>query len=118
MKHAPSIDYSADFLMTKIRTYLYVNVHIIAFFLLHLRAFGHFCGLALYDIRSSHLVKETSACVCHLHKGNSKYADTFTTAQADLRPSESKWGFRGILIVGNYMPLFTFNIHLHYKISP
>ena len=33
---------------------------------------------------SSHIVKETSACVCHLHKGNSKYADTFTTAQADL----------------------------------
>ena len=40
--------------------------------------------LALYDIRSSHIVKETSACFCHLHKGNSNYADTFTTAQADL----------------------------------
>ena len=39
--------------------------------------------LALYVIRSSHIVKETSACVCHLHKGNNKYADTFTTAQAD-----------------------------------
>ena len=42
------------------------------------------CRLALYDIRSPHLVKETSACVCHLRKGNIKYADTCTTAQADL----------------------------------
>ena len=33
---------------------------------------------------SSHIVKETSARVCHLHEGNSKYGDTFTTAQADL----------------------------------
>ena len=33
---------------------------------------------------SSHIVKETSACVCHLYKGNSEYADAFTTAQADL----------------------------------
>ena len=49
-----------------------------------LRAFGHVRRLAVYDMRSSHMVKETSACVCHLHKGNSKYADTFTTAQADL----------------------------------
>ena len=38
----------------------------------------------MHDIRSSYIVKETSACVCHLHKGNSEYADTFTTAQADL----------------------------------
>ena len=68
--------------MTMIRTYSYVNAHIVDFFLL--RAFGHVCRLALYDIRSSHIVKETSACVCHLHKGNSKYAVTFTTAQADL----------------------------------
>ena len=37
----------------------------------------------MYDIRSSHIVKETNACVCHFHKGNSNYADTFTTAQAD-----------------------------------
>ena len=65
-----------------IRTYLYVNAHIFAFFLI--RAFGHVCRLALYDIRSSQIVKETSACVCHLHKGNNMYADTFTTAQADL----------------------------------
>ena len=40
---------------------------------------------ALYDICAgdSHrliIVKEISACECHLHKGNSKYADTFTTA--------------------------------------
>ena len=54
----------------------------VAFF--QLQAFGHVCRLALYDIRSSHIVKETSACVGHLHKGNSKFADTFTTAQADL----------------------------------
>ena len=38
----------------------------------------------MYDIRSSHIVKEASTCVCNLHKGNSEYADTFTTAQADL----------------------------------
>ena len=55
---------------------------IVAFFLLE--AFIHVCRLLLYDIRSSHIVKETSACVCHLYKGNSEYADTFTTAQADL----------------------------------
>ena len=75
--------------MTIIRTYCYVNADIVAFFLL--RAFGHVCMLALYDIRSSHIVKETSACVCHLHKGNSKYADTFTTARADLSLS-GRWG--------------------------
>ena len=48
--------------------------------------------LALYDICAgdSHrliIVKEISACECNLHKGNSKYADTFyncTYAQADL----------------------------------
>ena len=68
--------------MTMIRTCSYVNAHIVAFFLL--RAFGNVCRLALYDIMSSHIVKETSDCVCHLHKGNSKYVDTFTTAQADL----------------------------------
>ena len=71
-------------------------IYVFAFFLLHLWAFGHVCRLALYDIRSPHLVKETSACVCHLHKGNSKYADTFTTEQADLRPSESKWTIGGL----------------------
>ena len=38
----------------------------------------------MYDIRSSHIVKETSACACHLHKGNNMYTDTFTTAQGDL----------------------------------
>ena len=41
--------------------------------------------LALYEICAgdSHrliIVKEISACECHLHKGNSKYTDTFTTA--------------------------------------
>ena len=46
---------------------------------------GHVSMLALYDICAgdSHrliIVKEISACECHLHKGNSKYADTFTTA--------------------------------------
>ena len=45
--------------MTIIRTYLYINAHIIAFSLL--LAFGHVCRLALYDIRLSHIVKETSA---------------------------------------------------------
>ena len=54
----------------------------VSFFLLW--AFGDVCRLALYEIKSSHIVKETSACVCHLHKGNSKYADTYTTAHADL----------------------------------
>ena len=78
MKHAPSV----GSVLTMIRKYCYVNVHIVAFFLL--RAFGHVCRLALYGIGSSHIVKETSACVCHLHKGNSEYADTFTIAQADL----------------------------------
>ena len=68
--------------MTMIRTYSYANAHIFAFFLL--RAFGHICRLALYDIRSSHIVKETSACVCHLHNGKSKNAGTFTTAHADM----------------------------------
>ena len=43
-----------------------------------------FAGYSCIDIRSSHIVEETSACVCHLYKGNSHYADTFTTAQADL----------------------------------
>ena len=68
--------------MKIIRAYLYVNAHIFAFFLL--RAFGHVCRVALNDIRSSYIVKETSVCVCQLHKGNSKFADTFTTAQADM----------------------------------
>ena len=45
---------------------------------------------------SSHIVKETSACVCHLHKGNSKYAETFTTAQADLSLSG------GLGVLGNF----------------
>ena len=45
---------------------------------------GHVSMLALYDICAgdSHrliIIKEISACECHLHKGNSKYADTFTT---------------------------------------
>ena len=68
--------------MTMIRTYCYVNAHKFALFLLG--AFGHVCRLAFYDIRSSYIVKETSIFVCHLHKGNNKYAYTFTTAQADL----------------------------------
>ena len=38
----------------------------------------------MYGIGSSHIVKETSACVCHLRKGTSEYADTLTNAQADL----------------------------------
>ena len=68
--------------MTMTRTYLYVNAHIFAFSVL--RAFEHVCRLALNDIRSSHIVKETNAFVYYLHKGNRKYADTFTTVQADM----------------------------------
>ena len=50
-----------------------------------LQELGHVSRLALYDICAgdSHrliIVKEISACECHLHKGNSKYADTLTTA--------------------------------------
>ena len=59
------------------------HAHPFAFILL--QELGHFSMLALYDICAgdSHrliIVKEISACECHLHKGNNKYADTFTTA--------------------------------------
>ena len=59
------------------------HAHPFAFILL--QELGHVSMLALYDICAgdSHrliIVKEISACECHLHKGNRKYADTFTTA--------------------------------------
>ena len=59
------------------------HAHPFAFILL--QELEHVSMLALYDICAgdSHrliIIKEISACECHLHKGNSKYADTFTTA--------------------------------------
>ena len=83
MKYAQSVvSVLTVSLQTLEHIYMLMPIYLLFFY------YGHVCRLALYDIRSSHTVKETSACVYHLHKGKSKYADTFTTVQADLSLSE------------------------------
>ena len=74
--------------------------------------------LALNDTCSSdiHVVKETRACACHLPKGNSKIRWYMYSCGGW---SESKCRIVGcghIQIVGNYVPLFTWNINPHYNL--
>ena len=56
--------------------------------------------------------KKASAYVCHLHKGNNKYVDTRTRAQADLSLGLriGRWG--QFQIVGNYVRVFTSSIRI------
>ena len=73
--------------------------------------------LALYDTCSSgiHVVKEPRACACHLPKGNTKIR-WYVYCCAGWSDSKCRIvGCGHIQIVGNYVPLFTLNIHPHYR---